>query len=242
MIDVKDKIVLVTGAGRGIGKHFADSFVKSGSIVIGLDKEFCLDRYDFKTLKIDLTDSKDLLLLIEDIKASYSKIDVLINCAGITIPSKNTNYSLKDWKKTLEINLDVPFILTSACKEMLSRSLNPSVINIGSLNSILAFPNNPAYVSSKTGLLGLTRALALDYSCLGIRVNCILPGYIKTDMTGESWTNTSKRNDREKRTMLGRWGTPEDLAGCALFLASSCSSYITGQSIAIDGGWSIKGL
>ena len=125
---------------------------------------------------------------------------------------------------------------------MLKRSTSPSVINVTSLNAELAFPNNPAYVASKSALAGLTRSMALDYGKYGIRVNAIAPGYIKTDMTGESWTNSEKRKKRAERTVLNRWGTPEDLAGPLLFLASDMSSYVSGHSLFVDGGWRIRGL
>ena len=127
-------------------------------------------------------------------------------------------------------------------KEGLTQSDSPSVINITSLNAKLAFPNNPAYVASKSALAGLTRSFALDYGKLGIRVNNVAPGYIKTDMTGESWTDESKRKKRQERTMLGRWGSVQDLVGPVVFLASDASSYITGQTIYVDGGWSVKGF
>jgi NAD(P)-dependent dehydrogenase (short-subunit alcohol dehydrogenase family) len=125
---------------------------------------------------------------------------------------------------------------------MLKKSKSPSVINVTSLNAELAFPNNPAYVASKSALAGLTRSMALDYGKHGIRVNAIAPGYIKTDMTGESWTNLEKRKKRAGRTVLNRWGTPEDLAGPLLFLASEMSSYVSGHSLFVDGGWRIRGL
>ena len=117
-----------------------------------------------------------------------------------------------------------------------------SIINISSLNGKIAFPDNPAYVSSKTGLDGLTRAYALELGKFGVRVNSIAPGYIRTEMTGDSWTNKGKRKKREERTMLKRWGTPDDLVGPVLFLASNHSAYVTGQTLYVDGGWSSKGF
>jgi NAD(P)-dependent dehydrogenase (short-subunit alcohol dehydrogenase family) len=116
------------------------------------------------------------------------------------------------------------------------------IINITSINAELAFPNNPAYVSSKGGLKQLTKSLALDLGKYGIRVNNIGPGYIRTDMTKKSWLNKSRRKKIEEKTMLGRWGVSEDLSGLVIFLSSDSSSYITGQDFYVDGGWLAKGL
>ena len=117
-----------------------------------------------------------------------------------------------------------------------------SIINITSINSMMGFPDNPAYVASKGGLRMLAKALAIDYSNRNIRVNCIAPGYIRTVMTKESYNDKEKREHRTKHTILGRWGNPEDLVGATIFLASNASSYITGIDLFVDGGWSAKGI
>lgn len=237
MFSVKDKHCIVTGAGSGIGYEIAKSLHDLGAIVVGVDKYFKQDNYEFSKEVIDLTSSKKITELCKRIE----KLDVLVNCAGVTIQS-DQDYNLDHWNQTLSINLTAPFLLTRNLKRVLAESKTPSVINISSLNGKLAFPNNPAYVASKTGLDGLTRSLALDLGNIGIRVNSIAPGYIKTDMTGDSWHNLEKRNQRQKRTMLDRWGYPEDLVGPVMFLASDASRYITGQTIYVDGGWSSKGF
>lgn len=236
MFSIKNKYCIVSGAGRGIGYEIARSLHSAGAIVIGVDKSFRKDNYDFSKEVVDLTDSKKIAEFCKRI----TKLDVLVNCAGVTIHS-DQDYSLDDWNQTMSINLTAPFLLTRNLKEILSES-NSSVINISSLNGKLAFPDNPAYVASKSGLDGLTRSFALDFGILGIRVNSIAPGYIKTDMTGDSWHNLNKREQRQKRTMLNRWGNTDDLVGPVLFLASDASKYITGQTIYVDGGWSSKGF
>lgn len=117
-----------------------------------------------------------------------------------------------------------------------------SIINITSLASMFGFSDNPAYVASKAGLKGLTTSLAYDLASKKIRVNAIAPGYIKTEMTKVSWSKIKLRRKRDNRIMLNRWGKPDDVANAALFLASDLASYITGQNICVDGGWSVKGL
>ena len=117
-----------------------------------------------------------------------------------------------------------------------------SIINITSIAAEVGFPDNPAYQAAKGALKHLTRSLAVDLGSSGVRVNNIGPGYFKTDMTKGSWSDPEKREERSNRTLLGRWGVPEDLAGVVVFLASEASSYVTGQNIYVDGGWLAKGL
>ena len=117
-----------------------------------------------------------------------------------------------------------------------------SIINITSIGAELGFPNNPAYIAAKGALKQLTKSLALDLGPFGIRVNNIGPGYFRTDMTKGSWNDPQLEEDRIRRTILGRWGEPDDLAGAAIFLASEASRYITGQDLYVDGGWLAKGL
>ena len=107
---------------------------------------------------------------------------------------------------------------------------------------MLGFPNNPGYVAAKGGLRMLTKALAVDHGADDIRVNNLAPGYVHTDMTKTSWADAAAREDRARHTVLGRWGEPQDLVGAAIFLASDASSYVTGQDIFVDGGWTAKGL
>jgi NAD(P)-dependent dehydrogenase (short-subunit alcohol dehydrogenase family) len=241
-VGVKGKICCVTGAGRGIGHQLALALRNNGAIVVGVDMAFSegSDLLDHE-LCCDLIDDSNIDRIFDFIEKNYGHLDVLVNCAGITMPSKEP-YPMEYWKKTFLINVDVPFALTTRLVPLMKESNSPAVINITSLNAALAFPNNPAYVASKSALAGLTRSMALDLGSKGIRVNSIAPGYIKTKMTGESWTNLEKRAARANRTVLNRWGTPDDLVGPLLFLASDSSAYVTGHALFVDGGWAIKGL
>ena len=140
-----------------------------------------------------------------------------------------------------KINVTAPFVL---CRELLPmmKVSGASIVNITSLNSEMAFPNNPAYVASKGALKQLTKSIALDYGKYNIRCNNVGPGYMMTDMTKKSWSNPEIYRERKNKTVLGRWGSAKDLIGIISFLLSDSSEYITGQDVYVDGGWLIKGL
>jgi gluconate 5-dehydrogenase len=122
------------------------------------------------------------------------------------------------------------------------RAAAPSIVNVTSIGSVLGMPGNPGYGAAKGGLRVLSKALAIDLAPLGIRVNNLAPGYIRTAMTEASWADPERRAQRERHTMLGRWGTPDDLVGAAIFLASDASAYVTGLDLFVDGGWTAKGM
>ena len=151
-------------------------------------------------------------------------------------------YSDEAWEKTYNVDLKAPYILSKMVGEEMKKNLNGSIINITSLNSELAFPDNPAYIAMKGGLKQLTKSLAYDLGKYNIRVNNVGPGYMKTNMTKKSWSDPKTYEERKNKTVLQRWGEPSDLIGVTVFLASNASSYITGQDIYVDGGWLIKGL
>ena len=133
-----------------------------------------------------------------------------------------------------------PFFLISHLTSLMKKG--GSIINVTSLGSVLGFPDNPSYVSSKGGLKMLTKSLAVDLGKKGIRVNNLLPGYMKTAMTKKSFMNKDLKEERDKRIIINRWGNSTDLIGPCIFLASDSSSYITGSDILVDGGWIAKGL
>jgi len=228
MFSVKDKTIIVTGAKGGNGSAISDGLEEYGATVVRAD----LPRYNVRNpIQLDMLVAKAL---------QYdNRIDGLVNCAGITRGNDLFEYTDKDWEDTYEVNLKAPFELSrKVAKHM--KEHGGSIINITSLNSELGFPNNPAYVAMKGGLKQLTKSLAVDLGKYNIRVNNVGPGYIKTNMTKQGWKDN--RKEIEDRTILGRWGEPEDLVGTIVFLLSSASSYITGQDIYVDGGYLTKGL
>ncbi len=252
LFSLKNRGAMVTGAARGNGRAMAEALLKAGASVVLVDVREAelkrwVSRFRSKRLKAhafvaDLSDTGQLDDLVRFAEEKIGRVDILVNNAGVTCPHAMLDYPEADWEQTYRVNLKVPFELSRRVAHGMIKRRSGVILNITSLNSELAFPDNPAYMASKGAIRQLTKSLALDLGPHGIRVNNIGPGYFRTDMTRGSWRDTTKRKARADRTVLGRWGRPEDLAGIVVFLSSDAASYITGQDIYVDGGWLIKGL
>jgi len=248
-IDLTEKNILITGAGGDIGYEITLKFLEAGANCYCLDKNLknlkkkkiqkkFLGRINF--INIDFEKKNFIKDFLKQINKNI-KIDILINNAGFTSSQQFLEYSLKNWKKTLDINLTTPFILSQLVSKKFMDS-GASIVNITSLAAEQGFPNNVAYVASKGGLKQLTKAMAVDLAEKNIRVNSIGPGYVKTKMTQKSWQDKKKRKSRSDRIILKRWAKPNDIANVCLFLGSNLANYINGQEIYVDGGWLSKGL
>ena len=245
LFSLKGKVIIITGGGQGIGEFLALGLSKRSAIVYCIDKKFKNRQKKYRGLNnmlCDITKLDEVKNTCAEIIKKNKKIDVLINNAGITIPDKLDNYSLDSWTKTLDVNLTGAFIFTQQVLKRMKKNRSGSIINITSINAEFGFPDNPAYIASKGGLKMLGKSLARDCGKYGIRVNNLGPGYIATKMTEKSYRNKKKYRARKANTMLGRWGKVDDLLGPCIFLASDASSYVTGQDIYVDGGWSANGL
>ena len=243
LFSLTSKIALVTGASNGNGAAIARGLHEAGAAVINLDiVPPSYTNHSIEYICCDITDLQSLHKTLNDVVRKYKKIDILVNNAGVSFPASFLDYPQKLWDTTYEVNLKAPFELMKRVAIIMKNNAGGSIINITSLNSELAFPDNPAYVAFKGALKQLSKSAALDLGKYKIRVNNVGPGYFMTNMTKASWQNAQKREQRNKKTILNRWGRPEDLIGTIIFLSSDASSYITGQDIYVDGGWLIKGL
>mgnify|MGYP001231250062 CR=1 FL=1 len=240
-ISVNNKVFIITGVSSGIGKYLANSISEQGAIVYGISRKR-LKNTKFINLNCDVNNQTKLRSIIKKIYLKEKKIDVLINNAGVTFEKKSLSENMNYFDKTISTNTKSPILTSLECFKYMSKKNNGSIINICSLSSKLGFPMNPAYVASKAALAQSGKALALDFGRKNIRVNNILPGYIKTKMTLKSRKSKKRFNERKKRTILNRWGDSSDLLGAVLFLSSDSSSYITGADIPVDGGWLAKGI
>lgn len=244
IFSVKDKVVIVTGAGRGNGKAIADGFLNRGAVVFYIDKHFedlSEKNKRHHVIQFDLKNIDDIGKIVRKIHEKFDKIDVLINNAGISLSSKNP-YDETTLDQTLSINLKAAYVFCYHVCLAMSKKKEGSIINITSLGAELGFPNNPSYQASKAALKQLTKALARDWARYNIRINNVCPGYILTSMTKKSYEDKLLREERSKRIMLDRWGISDDLVGPCIFLATKASSYVTGSDIHVDGGWTSKGL
>ncbi len=244
LFDLMGRVALVTGASRGIGHAIACGLAAAGARVTGLGRSEATqdDPIGFAYSACDVTSTTSFSELVERVYAQAGRIDILVNAAGITLPAQAAEDPSAAFRQTLACNLTAVFDCCGTVIPFMRRGGYGSIINVTSIGAALGFPGNPGYVASKGGLAALTRSLALDYGAQGIRVNSLVPGYVRTAMTQASHADPERRQARAARTILGRWGEPEELAGAAIFLASPASSYVTGTELFVDGGWTAKGL
>ena len=242
LFSLQGKTAIVTGCSRGIGAAIAKGFVEAGATVVGMSRSAYPEDATLASIysQCDIRDSGAFEDLCEATVRRTGHLDILVNAAGITQPVSAQYDKYAVFANTLEVNL----VAAYRCADVAAGFMREggSIINVTSIGSLQGFPGNPGYVASKGGLRLLTKALALDLAEKGIRVNSLVPGYTKTDMTKRSHDDPVMHQERLSRMMLKRWGQVEDIAGVAVFLASNASSYMTGTDVIVDGGWTAKGL
>ena len=243
MFDISNKKILITGGSSGIGNALVKGFANANAIVTNLDIKQPLNLNNINFIKCDLSKINSIDLALKKYIKKYICPDVVINCAGITVPGESCKYQAKVWQKTIDVNLSAVFYI---CKimgnAMIKSKTKGSIINFTSIGAEQGFPNNPAYAASKGAVKQLSKALAVEWGQYGIRVNNIVPGYTTTPMNKKSWDDKKLRKTRSNQTILNRWAKPEEMVGPTIFLASDASSYITGTDLIVDGGWLAKGV
>ena len=241
---LKNEITLVTGASRGIGAGIAKLFGESGSYIIGTattqeGADAITQRVNNGVSKgegvvLDVSNSEDVNRIIKEMKERDLLPSILINNAGISLESLLMRIKDDDWKKIIDTNLSSAFYLCKAAVSGMMKKRKGRIINIGSVVGSIGAIGNAHYSASKAALLGFTKSLALEVGSRGITVNNIAPGYITTDMTKDIKSELSEA--LMNKIPMNRFGSPEDVAKVALFLASESGSYITGQTIHVNGG------
>ena len=241
---LKNEITLVTGASRGIGAGIAKLFGESGSYIIGTattqeGADAVTQRLNNGLSKgegvvLDVSDSEDVNRIMKEMKERDLLPSILINNAGISLESLMMRIKDDDWKKIIDTNLSSAFYLCKAAVSGMMKNRKGRIINIGSVVGSIGAIGNAHYSASKAALLGFTKSLALEVGSRGITVNNIAPGYITTDMTKDIKSELSEA--LMNKIPMNRFGSPEDVAKVALFLASESGSYITGQTIHVNGG------
>ena len=245
MFSLKGKTALVTGARTGIGKAIAVGLAQAGAdlVVLGHSPDFAEVKAEaeaagasVETMIVDLADPDAVEPALAEL-LTRREVDVLVNNAGIIHRQPATDVSLKDWRRVQAVNLDSVFALSQAVgRQMVDRG-SGKVITIASLLSFQGGINVSGYTTSKHAVAGLTKALANEWAPHGVQVNANAPGYIATNNTEALRADPDREPAIRGRIPAGRWGTPEDLVGAAVFLASPASDYISGHVLVVDGGW-----
>lgn len=239
-----DKIAFVTGSSSGIGQAIAIAFADAGATVIchasktgGASETVTTIGKNSVEVSGDLSDKTVPAKLIADVIEQFGRLDILINNAGTIRRSPAVDFSEEDWDVVLEVNLSSIFRLSQAAGRQMIEQGGGKIVNIASLLSFQGGITVPAYTAAKSGVAGLTKALANEWAKHRINVNAIAPGYIATKNTAALQTDETRNRQILERIPAGRWGEPDDLVGAAVFLASSASDYMSGHILVIDGGW-----
>jgi 2-deoxy-D-gluconate 3-dehydrogenase len=241
------KVALVTGARQGLGQGMAMGLAEAGADIVGLDWTESGEtgeiikalgrRYHPVICDLRQASAADLQKIVAEIVTRMEHLDILVNNAGIIRRAPALDFSEKDWDDVLQINLRAVFFLSQAAARLMKMQGGGKIINVASMLSFQGGILVPSYTAAKSGVAGLTRALANEWAKYGINVNAIAPGYMATDNTAPLRADPDRSKTILDRIPASRWGTPSDLKGAAVFLASAASDYLYGAVIPVDGGW-----
>ncbi len=246
--DLSGKTALITGGSSGIGEAMAEALGQAGAKIILVARrkpqlEEARERLAAKNVNVISCISADLesldasSVLAKEAITSAGEVDILVNGAGVNLRETFMEVSQESWSRQIHLQLSAPFFLTQALAPQMKKNHWGRIINIASLQSYRAFPNSTPYGAAKGGILQLTRAIAQEWSKFGITCNAIGPGFFPTALTAPVFNNSELVKMHANRTAIGRNGEMSDIGGLAIFLASDASSYITGQTIMLDGGY-----
>jgi NAD(P)-dependent dehydrogenase (short-subunit alcohol dehydrogenase family) len=249
IFDLSDRVAVVTGAGQGFGRVFAQGLARFGATVVSLDLDAGKAQETVDVLhdsghrsayavQADVSSLEAVKGAFDRVKRESGRVDVLVNNAGLWSFVPALELELEEWKRVLDVNLTGTFLCCTAAGRIMVEQGKGSIINISSISGVLGFKNRLAYAATKHGDLGITKSLANEWAAAGVRVNAIGPGAHLTEMT-KTWRSDPEVFQREfiDKIPMGRFGDPDELIGPLIFLASDASSYMTGQTVFSDGGW-----
>lgn len=244
--NLEGKVAIVTGSSTGLGQGMAIALAQAGCDIVGVNSSIPTETEQkvtalgrrFLTIQADLKDQSLIPGIVEKTLETFGRIDILVNNAGIIRRNDAIEFTELDWDEVMDINLKSLFFLSQAvAKQFIAQGEGGKIINVASMLSYQGGIRVPSYTASKSGVLGLTRLMANEWATHGINVNGIAPGYMATNNTAALQADEKRNVEILGRIPAGRWGTPEDLAGSCVFLASSASNYMHGHTMAVDGGW-----
>ena len=245
------KVALVTGGARGLGFTMATALAEAGAdiAISGRTRQACDEAVAqisaatgrrAAAFEADVTSAADVDRLAGDIESALGQVDILINNAGINIRGPIQDLSEADWDAVIDTNLKGPWLCARAFGPRMAARGWGRVINMGSILAVVAMPGRTPYVSSKSGVVGMTRVLALEWAGSGVTANAICPGVFGTEMNKPLMNDPVKFKEFVAQIPMGRWGELHELAGAAVYLASDASSYMTGSTLFVDGGWTAR--
>jgi gluconate 5-dehydrogenase len=245
--DLSGRVALITGGGSGLGFAMARGLAEAGARVVLNGRNAAKleaaaatlqgEGLEAETAEFDVTDSTAVNAGVARTIERFGGVDILVNNAGVQHRAPIELFSDAEWRRVLATNLDAPFFLARAVIPSMKARRSGKIVNIGSLMSSLARPTTVPYQASKGGIAMLTRGLAVELAPHGIQVNAIAPGFFRTEMNEALTTNAEFTAWIEKRTPAGRWASPGEIAGAAVFLASAAADFVTGQILYVDGGF-----
>lgn len=244
--NLSGKIAIVTGCDTGLGQGMALGLAQAGCDIVSVNRRIpeetaagvkALGRR-FLAIQADLSRQDGIDSIVEETVNGMGRVDILVNNAGTIRREDALTFSEKDWDEVMNLNLKSVFFLSQAvARQFIAQGRGGKIINIASMLSFQGGIRVPSYTASKSGVLGITRLLANEWAQHGINVNAIAPGYMATNNTQQLRDDEQRSKEILDRIPAGRWGTPDDLQGPAVFLASSASDYVNGYTLAVDGGW-----
>lgn len=247
MYSVEGKVAIVTGAARGLGEGYARGLAEAGAVVICAGHHMEGVEKTAESIKkaggkaeawfIDVSNAAAVNEAFQKIATKYGHVDILINNAGVEDVAPFLNVTEAQYDKIMGVNLKGTFFASQAAARIMKKQRSGKIVNIGSLGSAIGLAESSVYCGTKTGVMGLTRTMAIELARDNIQVNAIGPGYFRTQMTEPFFQDPVHKKWIEDRIPEGRIGTAEDLLGTVIFLCSSASDYVTGQMIYVDGGW-----
>jgi len=244
--DLKGKVAIVTGCDTGLGQGMALGLANAGCNIVGVNiveptetiEKMAKTGQKFIDIRANLMKLDDIPSIVDQAVTEFGRIDILVNNAGIIRRNDAVDFSEKDWDDVMDVNIKSVFFMSqSVAKQFIAQGDGGKIINIASMLSFQGGIRVPSYTASKSAVMGVTRLMANEWAKEGINVNAIAPGYMATNNTTALRADEARNREILERIPADRWGTPEDVAGPCVFLASKAADYINGYTIAVDGGW-----